>query len=106
MIAEKEQEIAVLKTSLSSAIQSQHEAQRLLVSTRSELEKELQQQYSSATEKVEEELQQLRKDNADMAARIELLMNEVGLPAFNVVNCVLYQSRVKALHRNLLLRKL
>ncbi|VDP16141.1 unnamed protein product [Heligmosomoides polygyrus] len=80
LIAEKEQEIAVLKTSLSSAIQSQHEAQRLLVSTRSELEKELQQQYSSATEKVEEELQQLRKDNADMAARIELLMNERNSP--------------------------
>lgn len=78
LIASKNQEIAELKSALMGTEKRLSKANEAATEAKNAILKEFQERFSAKIEENEEELQQLRKSNADLMARIEALLNEVG----------------------------
>ncbi|KAK6027588.1 kinesin motor domain protein, partial [Ostertagia ostertagi] len=75
---ERVSEVESLKEALAASMEQVEAATRLAADTRGSVERELQQRYSEALKASEEELQQLRKDNANLSARIDFLLRSSG----------------------------
>ncbi|RCN50009.1 kinesin motor domain protein [Ancylostoma caninum] len=76
----KNQENAELRIALANTETRLAEAIETAKEVRNTVSKEFEQRYSAKIEENEEELQQLRKNNGDLMARIDVLLNERNSP--------------------------
>ncbi|EYC31494.1 hypothetical protein Y032_0004g2185 [Ancylostoma ceylanicum] len=76
----KNQRITELEIALADTEKRLTEAFETATEVRSAILQEFEERYSAKIEENEEELQQLRKNNGDLTARIEMLLNERSSP--------------------------